>query len=306
MIHPIQAATKSYIWGGTQLAERFGKHSEAESIAETWELSCHPDGPSFLSDRGETLVEYLEKNPERAGRALAKVEDFPMLVKLIDAKKNLSVQVHPDDAYALEHEGQLGKTEMWYVVDASDDAFIYLGFEEALSAEEFYRLVDQDQVVDKLKKVRVQAGDFYFIPAGTIHAIGAGCLIAEVQESSNVTYRVSDYGRTDKDGKPRQLHVEQAKRVTAPTVWEAKGFSPHLAKTDYFIVDLHEGAFDFNVGEDSFVHILHLGGGQALIKSVDEKFVSMPGQGHFIDAGTGDIEVLGEGLLMLTRLPEIK
>ncbi len=305
MIHPIEAATKAYLWGGNLLSEKYGKKSTEDRIAETWELSCHPDGPSILKDQSLTLEDYLKLHPEAGGTDFPGVDKFPMLVKLIDARQDLSVQVHPDDAYAQKHEGQMGKTEMWYVVEATPEAFIYLGFTEEVTAEDYARLIAEDRLVEKLRKVNVKAGDFYFIPAGTIHAIGAGCLIAEVQESSNVTYRVSDYGRKDQAGNTRELHVDQAKEVTALVPWKEQSFKPHLAKTDYFIVDLLRVNETSTLFADprSFLHVLTLAG-RLELQTMKQHFESAPGRGFFIEASTGRVEIKGDGLLLLTRLPE--
>ena len=132
------------------------------------------------------------------------MKDFPILIKFIDAQDNLSIQVHPDNRYALENEGQYGKTEMWYVMDAGEDAFLYYGFKEEISREEFARRIEEDTLLDVLNKVPVKKGDVLFIEAGTIHAIGKDILVAEIQQNSNVTYRVYDYGRIGKDGKKRE------------------------------------------------------------------------------------------------------
>ena len=203
----LQPILKEYLWGGRKLAALFGRQG-GEKIAESWEVSVHADGES-LCENG-TLAEYLEKNPcavDQAGSS------FPVLIKYIDAKQNLSVQVHPNDDYAQTHEGDNGKTEMWYIVQADDGAGIFCGFKRDTSKEEFLQKVKDGTVEELLNFIPVKAGDCYLIEAGTVHAIGAGCVICEVQQSSNVTYRVYDYNRRDVNGNLRPLHIEKAVEV---------------------------------------------------------------------------------------------
>lgn len=199
---------KDYIWGGKKLKELYGRENGDKAIAESWEVSVHPDGVSRTKDG--TLAQYLAQNPQSvdgAGNAL------PVLIKYIDAKENLSVQVHPDDAYARRVEGDNGKTEMWYIVAAEEGAGIYCGFRRATTREEFLAKVADGTVEELLNFIPVKAGDSFLIRAGTVHAICAGCVICEVQQSSNVTYRVYDYNRRGADGKPRALHIGKAAEV---------------------------------------------------------------------------------------------
>ncbi len=201
---------KNYIWGGSKLPEKYGKSAEVLPVAESWELSFHPDGPTRVED-GRALQDVLTK--EMWGSNCAKFPAFPMLIKLIDAKENLSVQVHPSDDYALVHENSFGKTEAWYIVEAEEGAGIYLGFKRDTSEAECRAAIENGTLCELLNFYRVRAGECYFIPSGTIHAIGAGCLICEIQQNSNLTYRVFDYDRRDKNGNKRELHVEKALRV---------------------------------------------------------------------------------------------
>ena len=215
----LKAPCKDYLWGGNRLRE-FGKESDADKIAESWELSCHPDGESVIASgdyAGMTLPAFLAAHPEAAGESCRDFERFPVLIKLIDAHDNLSVQVHPDDAYALAHEGEYGKTEMWYIVDAEPGAELLYGFARDVTKEEFRRAIEENTLLDLVRHVPVRPGDVFFIPAGTLHAIGKGILIAEIQQNSNTTYRVYDYGRVGKDGKPRELHIAKALDVTRLT-----------------------------------------------------------------------------------------
>lgn len=185
-----------------------------EPLAETWECSTHPSGISTAASgphKGMQLTQILREHPEYLGSHPKQGDGLPILVKLIDAKKDLSVQVHPDDDYAREMEnGALGKTEMWYVLDASRDAKLIYGFHHDISRQDLKKSLEDGTVEKYLQKVPIKKDDVFFIPAGQVHAIGSGCLIAEVQQSSDLTYRMFDYNRLDKDGRPRPLHVEKA------------------------------------------------------------------------------------------------
>ena len=216
-IHP---ACKQYLWGGEKLIREYGISSPKTPLAEAWVLSAHPDGDSRISfsegencSDGESFAEYLKSHPEAAGSLGKAFPFFPTLIKLIDAKKSLSIQVHPDDSYALSREGQYGKTEMWIVLEREEGAFLYFGFQKDYTEEEIRRAIEEDNFPSLLCKVMVEPGDVFFIPAGTVHAIGAGILLAEVQQNSNLTYRVYDYGRKDAQGNTRELHVEKALEV---------------------------------------------------------------------------------------------
>lgn len=197
--------------------DEFEKGIEMYPLAETWECSTHPDGPSYVSGGsfdGETLADVIRTHPDYLGSRHAGESELPILIKFIDAKKDLSVQVHPTDAYAREHEnGQRGKTEMWYVLDAGKDASLIYGLRYSASQQQMRQMIREGSVTKILQKVPVKKDDLFFIEAGTIHAIGAGTLVAEIQENSNLTYRLYDYDRVGKDGKKRQLHVDKALQV---------------------------------------------------------------------------------------------
>lgn len=208
---------KDYLWGGSRLNDNFGKDIPLSPLAETWECSTHPDGLSMVVSgeyAGETLDVVLKQHPEYLGSHPRTESELPILVKFIDASKNLSVQVHPDDDYAMKYEnGQLGKTEMWYVLDATKDAELIYGFNLEVSPEQVRRGIEKGTIEKYLQKVKVHQDDVFFIEAGTVHAIGAGALIAEIQENSNLTYRLYDYNRVDKNGQLRELHVDKALQV---------------------------------------------------------------------------------------------
>ena len=289
-------ACKDYIWGGQRLRTDFGVQSELNPLAEAWVLSCHPDGPSVLADgpcAGMTLPDYLAQEGKAVlGTACQSFENFPMLIKLIDAKKDLSIQVHPSDEYALAHEGQYGKTEMWVVLDAEPGASLYYGFDREVSLEEFSRRVEDGTLTEVLRKVPVERGDVFFIPSGTLHAIGAGLVIAEIQQNSNVTYRVFDYGRLGPDGKPRALHVEKALEVTDRRPAPALDFGPHLGSCRFFSTDGHNGPFRAVCDGASF-HALLVTEGEGELTCGGEKRRIERGQCFFLPAGSGEYQVAG-------------
>lgn len=273
----LKAPLKDYLWGGRRLIDEFQFESDKDIAAEAWMLSCHKDGNSIVRN-GEFAGMTLQQAVETWGKAAlgTKADSFtyfPILIKLIDAKDRLSVQVHPDDAYALENEGEYGKTEMWYVVDCDDDAKLIYGFNQNISQGEFLERINNNNLSPVCNYVPVKKGDVFFIDAGTMHAIGKGILIAEVQQNSNTTYRVSDYGRLGADGKPRQLHIKQAVAVTktekpnkpygavGDVTLYPFGTVRELASCQYFTTELI--SLDGNVGiydNDSFISFVVLDG----------------------------------------------
>ena len=328
-IHP---ACKQYLWGGEKLIREYGISSPNTPLAEAWVLSAHSDGDSRISfsegelcfegketsegkvcsegkessegesfseeessSEGESFAEYLKCHPEAVGSFGKAFPFFPTLIKLIDAKKALSIQVHPDDSFALSREGQYGKTEMWIVLEREEGAFLYFGFQKDYTEEEIRRAIEEDNFPSLLCKVIVEPGDVFFIPAGTVHAIGAGILLAEVQQNSNLTYRVYDYGRKDAQGNTRELHVEKALEVmnrkqlsayrqeafkkqgkkpvgekaagesaTGEKVAEKNVYLERIGSCEYFTVDrlfLEENAFySGKLTEESFLSLLVLEG----------------------------------------------
>lgn len=211
----LKSVYQEYIWGGSKIHELLHKDTGTlPRVAESWEVSTHPAGKSIVENgafRGKTLNEYFDQiGWGTAGRYAARNHQLPILIKYIDAKENLSIQVHPNDKYARKHEGDNGKNEMWFVLAADEGAFIYLGFSRDVTKEEIKRRISDNTLEEVLNRVEVKPNEAFYIPAGTVHAIGAGCLICEVQQTSNVTYRIYDYGRTDENGNPRELHVKKA------------------------------------------------------------------------------------------------
>jgi len=210
----LEPAIKETIWGGNKLKEKYGKKSNTINIAESWECSVHPSGLSKISNgkyKGKCLKDILIAHPEYLGEKIKNVDDFPFLIKFIDAKKKLSVQVHPSDEYAKKYEhGASGKTEMWYIIEAENNAELVYGFYDDITKQQLIKSIDNGEIEKYLNKVRTKPNDVFFIPSGTVHGIGAGNLILEVQENSDITYRIYDYNRIDKNGNKRKLHIEKA------------------------------------------------------------------------------------------------
>ena len=316
-------ALKETIWGGNRIRSDFGMETDLKNIAEAWVLSCHEDGESIVTGGkydGKTLSDVLEK--ELGMEALGtnckceSIEDFPILIKLIDADDKLSVQVHPDDEYAAAHEKDVrGKTEAWYIIDCDDDAELIYGFKEDITKEEFRASIENGTLLDKVNRAKVKPGDVAFISSGTLHAIGKGILLAEVQQSCNTTYRVFDYNRTGLDGKPRELHVAKAVDVTNCAVPEGSlepegmpvkhdGYvSILLSECPYFTmtsVDV-ETLYADDADETSFVSLIVLDG-NGKIKCGDEEYDIKKGDSIFIPAASGSYYVSGNVKLLQSRI----
>ena len=225
---------KDYLWGGERLKTEYHKQIDLTPLAETWECSTHPDGCSIVDSgaaAGKPLRTVLQEHPEYLGIYANSEGELPILIKLIDAKKDLSVQVHPDDAYAKQYEnGQNGKTEMWYIAEAEEGAGIYLGFRESVTKEECEKAIKENTLSDKLRFYPVKKGEHYFVPAGTVHAICAGCLVYEIQQNCDLTYRIYDYGRRDKNGNLRELHIKKALETACLEAKEKIAFSAECAE----------------------------------------------------------------------------
>lgn len=307
---------KDYLWGGDRLIREYGKKTEKEILAETWELSCHSNGESIIQNgeyAGRTLRDYVEKSGGNVlGEHCLRFSDFPILIKLIDAREPLSIQVHPDNDYALRHEGQYGKTEMWYVVDAKEDAFLYHGFKKEISGEELRRRIADGSLTDVLRAVPVKKGDVFFIEPGTVHAIGGNILIAEIQQNSNVTYRVYDYDRVGADGKKRELHIEQALDVVKRDVpGRHQPPDPYIAACEYFCVERLEldgiktSRMCGCVDDGSFLSVLILDG-EGQIGNGETCVSYRKGDSLFLPAGFGNYEINGRCEALLTRIPPQK
>ena len=301
---------KDYLWGGTRLKTEYHKKFDFSPLAETWECSVHPDGTSLVLNgeyAGMTLDKIIKIHPEYLGK---KYNYFPILVKFIDAAKDLSIQVHPDDNYARLHENQNGKTEVWYVMDAVENAFLIHGFEKNFTKQEVKYAIENNLILDYLHKIPVKKGDVIYIPAGTVHAIGKGILIAEIQENSNITYRVYDYNRLDKNGNLRELHIEKALEVMhcepAPKIsFNKKYFKNNdyqietLCDCQYFEIKKInlKNKFDFMVRADCFQILLCLDGISKITH--EQKFINIKkGDCIFLPAGLGNCIIRGNAELL--------
>lgn len=321
MLYPLklQAPLKDYLWGGTKLKSQFHKKTQLEKVAESWELSCHKDGSSVIVNgeyQGVTLPDYIEKlGKDVLGKNSEVFTYFPILIKIIDAADNLSVQVHPENEYALKVEGEYGKTEMWYIVDCDEDASLLYGFKEQISKDEFKQRIENNTLLEVCNQVPVKKGDVFFIDAGTLHAIGKGIVIAEIQQNSNTTYRIYDYGRVGVDGKPRQLHVEKAMDVTQliPPTKPTKAMASMnffadydmelLAKSEYFTV------YNFNIkkqcnfiaDETSFQSIVVLAG-DLILSYLDQTLTLTKGDSVFIPANMGEYKLIGQAEIIFSMV----
>ncbi len=296
---------KDYLWGGTRLKEEFGFMTDYDIIAEAWMASIHKDGRSLVVGENCDLSQYLEHNPGYLG---AMVEEFPVLIKLINSAGPLSVQVHPTEEYAEKNEHEHGKTEMWYIMDCDPGAFIYYGVNRELSREQFIDAIRENRILEVLNKVEVKKGDYFLINAGTIHAIGAGILLCEVQQNSNSTYRVYDYLRKDKDGNYRPLHIEKAADVANLKPLENPD-GKNVGNEFTFMVDCPlfrtfyipvRGHGEVSTHRDSFTAITVLDGCGEIIFG-DQKESYKKGDTFLVPAIEGEILLNGSGEVICVK-----
>lgn len=317
----LKPAGKDNLWGGSRLNDDFSKGIDMDPLAETWECSTHPDGPSTVASgeyHGKLLTEVLREHPEYLGTHPRTKGELPILIKFIDAKKDLSVQVHPDDAYAMEHEnGSLGKTEMWYVLDAEKDSRLIYGFYHDMDKETLRRSLENGTVEKYLQKVPVKKDDVFYVKAGQVHGIGAGALIAEIQENSNLTYRLYDYNRVDKNGRKRELHIEKALAVAdlkgsaeprqpMRVLKYKKGCATELlCRCKYFQVERQlintercREMADFQTGSNSFQVLLCTGGCGVLFEECGESINFFRGDCIFIPADSIPLKLHGKAQML--------
>jgi len=323
MLYPLKFKPiyKDYIWGGRNL-EKLNKKLPDGNVAESWGISCHKDGMSIVENgelAGKTLEEIIkEYGEEILGTSIKKRfgDNFPLLIKLIDANKDLSVQVHPNDEYAkINENGENGKNEIWYIISSRPDAKIVYGLKKDITKEEFLNSIKENKIKDCLNYREVSPGDFIYIPAGTIHAIGEGIVIAEIQQSSNLTYRVYDYDRLDKNGNKRELHIDKAMEVI--------NFNPikndeqeegkiHIGKSstkqckiksEYFNVDLYDINEEINkVSDKNTFYIYVIIEGKGKINYADESMDIAVGDSVLIPAGLGEYNIEGQVKLLKTYI----
>lgn len=279
------------IWGGTKLRDEFGYDIPNESTGELWAISAHENGPATVTNgkfAGKTLTELWQTNRELFGNQEGDV--FPLLTKIIDAQNDLSVQVHPDDAYGLANEGELGKTECWYILSAEPGAEIVFGH-NATSKEEFQHYIDKGEWDKLLRSVKVKAGDFFYVPSGTVHAIGSGVMVLETQQSSDTTYRLYDYDRRDDEGNLRDLHIQESIDVTTiphqdqqpePIVKRHEnGTLTSLVSNDFFTVFEWEISGPVSFNPDALYTLISVLDGQGEL-IVDEQTYPIKKGDHFI------------------------
>ena len=313
----LKPAVKDYLWGGNRINDDFGKKIDVFPFAESWECSTHPDGVSEVASgafAGKKLDELISEHPEILGDHALKIADgkLPVMIKLIDAKNDLSVQVHPDDEYALMNENSLGKSEMWYVLSARKDSQLVYGFNKEMDADKIRRDIEDQVIVEDLNLIPVKKDDVFFIEPGTVHAIGAGLLIAEIQENSNITYRLYDYNRIDKDGKKRQLHIDKALDVVKTNASDAprqpmrtlrykNGFASELlGRCKYFQVErvllnteINRSLCEYETGRNSF-HVLLCIDGCGSILSEKNTLNFFKGDCIFVPANSSQIRLHGK------------
>ena len=310
----MKPAFKDYLWGGVRLREQYGKRCDYPQIAESWELSAHPAGESVVTtgkSRGLTFGQYLNRMRREAwGWKCAAFESFPILIKFLDAKQDLSIQVHPDDDYALNHEGQYGKNEMWYVLDCEEDSKVAMGFSRAVTEQEVLDAIADGTLDMLLNWVPVHPGDVLFIPAGTVHAVGKGCFIMEIQQSSDITYRLYDYNRRDRYGNLRELQTDKALQVMnmgdGRSLTSLKREEDLLCSCKYFEARLHhvEENLRLQVSAESFVSLVFLSGrGEVTEEGEDPYSITYwPGDSVFLPAGNRTVVIQGPCEVVETRV----
>ena len=315
MIYKLTPALKTTIWGGHRLQDIYNDHSK-DNIAEAWVLSCHPDGLSIIADgdnKGMALADVITKAD--LGTHFDNYDgDFPILIKFIDAADKLSIQVHPDDEYALAHTKEKnGKTEAWYILDAKDDAELIYGFDKKVTREEFSTAIDDGTLSDIVRHCPVKAGDVAFIPGKTLHGIGAGIFLIEVQQSSNTTYRAYDYKRVQADGTLRPLHKEDSVNVTNLEPMEARFTNDEVIRHDTYTVKplvncpfFKMSVYDVNgiaqdkVSDTSFVSLVFIEGEGEIL--YDGKWIEAKmGDSFFITAGNDEFSIRGNCKVLKTQ-----
>lgn len=316
---------KEMVWGGQRLKEKFGRELPSAFIGESWEISCRENDMSFIENgkySGKTFIEVLESAPEKyLGTDVysSNYRKFPLLISIIDANKDLSVQVHPTDEFAIKFENEVfGKSEMWYVAEAPENATIVFGFNDGVSKEKLKEALKKGEVKKLLNRLPVKRGDIVNIPAGLVHAITAGVMIFEVQQNVNITYRLYDYGRLGLDGKPRELHIEKAMDVIDFTDKYSKETIPGLQVLDCDAVKTYYIASEYYAIEKLSVngkyktqsnprrfHLLTCVTGSCKIELPNEVIELDLSRTVFIPACMGEFKILGTCELLVSYVPDI-
>lgn len=300
---------KDYIWGGTKIKEYFNRKVDMEKIAESWEVSANKDGLCKIKNSDLTLEELFQNKEKRAklfGTKAENLDKFPLLIKFIDAKDNLSVQVHPNDEYAKKYENDTGKTEMWYIIDCKEDAKLICGMKENVKQEDIADIINQNKIKENLNEVPIQRGDVIYIPSGTVHAILGGILLCEVQQNSNLTYRVYDWDRVGKDGKPRELHIQKAIDVidvnSKPQIKHTQNEEcevQHIVDSEYFKTDLLNvnGIYKDTSSKDTF-YAIDVIEGEGKIVTNNENYNIAKGDSFIVPASLGEYKIEGNVKLL--------
>lgn len=322
MLYPLKfiPVYKEKVWGGKNLSGSLNKKIPEDTlIGESWELCLHRQGTSIIANgalAGKSIEEVLNKygaeilgenHSESSGK-------FPLLIKYIDANDKLSVQVHPEDEYAMANEGEQGKTEMWYIVHAKPGAKLVYGLKEGISKECFKKAIEKDQIEETLNEIEVRKGDVFFIPAGTIHAIGEGIIIAEIQQNSDTTYRVYDWGRVGLDGKPRELHIKKAldaisfsnvksKLTVEGLVMDRHGYiSTYFVCCPYFTMELLEieSKYADYLDGKGFQILMAIEGELQIIYNGEKRENLTIGETILLPASLGVYKIIGRGKVIKT------
>ncbi|MEK5057822.1 mannose-6-phosphate isomerase [Paenibacillus sp. FSL H7-0326] len=310
---------KERVWGGRAL-EQFGLSLPEGHIGEGWMIADHPNGTTKVMN-GELAGTGLDEIREQYGKSWLGTKGvsekggrFPLLIKLLDCNDDLSVQVHPTDDYEGLPKGELGKTEMWYVLDAKPGAKIIYGLKEQVTYDQLRSALNNGTVMDTLQEISVEAGDSFFIPAGTVHALCAGVVVAEIQQNSDTTYRIFDYNRPGLDGKPRELHIEDSLNVTKFESTGATSMKTNhavpgewltLASCPYFVVEkgIVSGTWDLNTTEDSFTILVVCDGTGSLAWNGGASLALTAGQCYLIPSSLGSYQLSGEATVLRSYLP---
>lgn len=311
---------KPVIWGGDELCKFKGVTPQLSGIGESWEISQVEGDVSVVTEgeyQGKTLTEVIEAE----GAALMGKHvfekfgtTFPLLIKFIDARDNLSIQVHPDDELAKERHNSFGKTEMWYVISATEGAGLYSGFSQQITPDEYVERVENSTITDVLQFHKAAAGDVYYLPAGRVHAIGSGLMIAEIQQTSNITYRIYDYNRTDKEGNPRELHTSLAKDAIDYKLYSdlKTDYTPEvdksvsLVESNYFTTNLIEvkSSVEVSIAErDSFVIYICMEGSAVITNQDGEETTIKQGETILVPASTAKLTIVGDAKIMESYIP---
>lgn len=302
----LQPVYQTYLWGGSRLKDQLGRTDTPDGIvAESWEVTDRPDGMSVVQNgplAGKTLRDVIEGNEDDILGVEVESDLFPLLIKVLDAEKTLSVQVHPNDATAAAFGGE-AKTEMWYVLDATEDAKVYCGLKEDVTPEAFRAAIENKTLDEWLVTIPVKKGQAIFVPGGRVHAIGSGCLLLEVQQNSNTTYRIYDWARVDADGNTRELHIDQAMDVS---LWEDKDTALHdlpeaerdetnitpILETPFFNLDRLILTEDMTLENDgSSFEVLFAVDGDVVLEAGGEEVTVEKGSSVLIPAGIPETDL---------------